>query len=57
MSSFFTPATETGFFMASRRNGSPSSWFSTTSMKVVTPSSICSLIAVRSASVVSTASW
>ena len=32
------PATATGFFIASRRNGSPSSWFNTTSMKVVTPS-------------------
>lgn len=31
------PATTTGFFMASRRNGSPSSWFKITLMNVVVP--------------------
>ena len=51
MSSLLIPATTTGFVIASRRNGSPNSWFITTSMKVVTPSSICSFTAVRSASV------
>src|SRR5699024_10341275 len=51
MSSLRMPATVTGFFIASRRKGSPSSWFSTTSMKVLTPFSICSRIAVRSVSV------
>src|SRR5579859_6569131 len=37
MSARSMPATGTGFFIASRRNGSPSSWLSTTSTKVVTP--------------------
>ena len=37
ISSRWMPATVTGFFMASRRKGSPSSWFRITSMKVVTP--------------------
>src|SRR5246127_5896278 len=34
MSSRLMPATTTGLFMASRRKGSPSSWFNRTSMKV-----------------------
>jgi len=38
MSPLLMPATLTGFFMASRLNGSPSSWFKITSIKVVTPS-------------------
>ena len=36
------PATSTGAFIASLLNGSPSSWLSITSIKVVVPS-ICSL--------------
>ena len=41
----------TGAVMASRRNGSPNSWFRTTSRNVVTPFSIWSFTAVASASV------
>ena len=41
------PATATGFFMASRRNGSPNSWFNTTSMKVVTPSACAAQLSRR----------
>ena len=37
MSSFLIPATLTGFFIASRLKGSPSSWFKITSTKVVIP--------------------
>ena len=37
MSPGSTPATTFGFFIASRRNGSPSSWLRITSMNVVTP--------------------
>ncbi len=50
MSSLRMPATATGFFIASRRNGSPSSWFRITSMKVVTLSA-CAAHAVLSAAV------
>ena len=37
MSSLLIPATFTGFFIASLLNGSPSSWFKITSIKVVIP--------------------
>ena len=49
MSAASMPATLTGRFIASRRNGSPSSWFRTHSMKVVTLPFICSSTAVRRA--------
>ena len=42
MSAPSMPATTLGFFIASRRKGSPSSWFRITSMKVVTPSACAS---------------
>ena len=37
MSSALTPATSTGFFIASRRKGSPSSWLIMASISVVLP--------------------
>ena len=37
MSAASTPATETGFFIASRRKGSPNSWLIIISIKVVLP--------------------
>ena len=58
MSAGSMPATTTGFFMASRRNGSPNSWFRMISMKVVTPSSCAAqavlIAAVNSAGVLAT---
>ncbi len=44
-----SPATLTGFFIASRRNGSPSSWLIIASMSVVLPCFIWSSIALASA--------
>ena len=40
MSSALMPATETGFFIASWRKGSPSSWLIIASINVVLPFSI-----------------
>ena len=51
MATLGCPATATGFFMASRRNGSPNSLLFNTSMKVVVPFSIWALMAVFSFSV------
>jgi GntR family transcriptional regulator/MocR family aminotransferase len=51
MSAGSMPATATGFFIASRRNGSPSSWLIIASISVVLPAFIWSLMAWFSASV------
>ena len=50
MSAGSMPATSTGFFIASRRKGSPSSWFRITSISVVVPAA-WSATAARSAPV------